>query len=488
METVQVSHRLVHLDLKGAPPRMSYYEQMFPIISSFGATGLLVEYEDMFPYQDSLAHLRAPRAYSPEDITKLRTLATIHNLTFIPLVQTFGHFEFVLKHDEHRAVREIEHYPNALCPTHPDSFPLVTKLISQVIELHPNDKYLHIGADEVWHLGKCPRCRTQMEANKNTQCDFFLEWVFKVAWWVKTQHPHLTLIMWDDMIRNASLDTLKESSIGDVVEPMVWQYQSTNFDLPQDLFIKYSAVFNGVWGASAFKGSSGSTQFLPPIQHHINNNLTWINILSEHKSQINNFRGICLTGWQRYDHYAVLCELLPVALPCLCLCLRVMSKGSFTEDDHDYVSQQLGFSHRINVMPFPRPQIVDSSSSYPGHKVYVGVQMWSNYVCKYQTISNSEAMLGWFSDYLRSRNFTNPVQVENILTQITEIEENMKELRTLLIPWLLEVFYEDTVEEWVGSFIDPLLSKLKSVVDECRKQILIGGRIVIQSELVNESL
>ncbi|MPC70784.1 hypothetical protein E2C01_065042 [Portunus trituberculatus] len=58
--------------------------------------------------------------------------------------------------------------------------------------------------------------------------------------------------------------------------------------------------------------------------------------------------------------------------------------------------------------------------SFPGHKIYVGVQMWSNFVCRYQAISNSEGMLGWFSDYLRSRNFTNPLQVENILTQIIE--------------------------------------------------------------------
>lgn len=67
--------------------------QIFPIISSFGATGLLVEYEDMFPYHGKLAHLKVPHAYTREDISKLHELAAKSNLTVIPLIQTFGHFE-----------------------------------------------------------------------------------------------------------------------------------------------------------------------------------------------------------------------------------------------------------------------------------------------------------------------------------------------------------------------------------------------------------
>nr|XP_053631554.1 hexosaminidase D-like isoform X1 [Cherax quadricarinatus] len=470
-------HSLVHLDLKGAPPRLGYFEQLFPILSSFGATGLLVEYEDMFPYHGKVAHIRAPHAYLPDDIIKLHTLATNNNLIVIPLVQTFGHFEFVLKHDENRAIREIERYPNALCPTHPDAFPLVSRIIAQVVELHPNDKFFHIGADEVWHIGKCPRCQNEMEVKKMSSSDLFLAWVFKVAWWMKKEYPNLTIIMWDDMMRNMPLDKLKSSRIGELVEPMVWQYQAKKFDLPADIFNRYSAVFDGIWVASAFKGATGSTQFLPPIQHHINNHLTWISVLSEYKHQFKIYRGIALTGWQRYDHYAVLCELLPVALPCLCLCLRVATRNSFTEADHDYVSQRLGFPHRVNLVPFPRPQVIEQCMSFPGHKIFVGVQMWSNFLCKYQAISNSEGMLGWFSDYLRSRNFTNPVQVENIMNSITEVLENLTELKTHLIPWLMEVYFEDTVEEWIGSFIEPLLEKLRSVIEECKKQILIGGRV-----------
>ncbi|XP_038618911.1 uncharacterized protein LOC119942282 [Tachyglossus aculeatus] len=56
-------NRLVHLDLKGAAPKISYLEQLFPLLSQLGATGVLVEYEDMFPFQGDLGILRSPYAY-----------------------------------------------------------------------------------------------------------------------------------------------------------------------------------------------------------------------------------------------------------------------------------------------------------------------------------------------------------------------------------------------------------------------------------------
>ncbi len=103
--------RLVHLDLKGAPPKVEYLEELFPLLSKLGATGLLIEYEDMFPYWGPLEIISAKNAYSQETVAKINKLAKENNLEIIPLIQTFGHMEFALKGAEHSHLREVPEQP-----------------------------------------------------------------------------------------------------------------------------------------------------------------------------------------------------------------------------------------------------------------------------------------------------------------------------------------------------------------------------------------
>jgi hexosaminidase len=80
-------------------------------------------------------------------------------LKVIPLVQTFGHLEFVLKHESRTSLREIADFPNCLAAidvNHCDvdvAFQLVASLIDDFVALTPDCPAIHLGGDEVWHLG-----------------------------------------------------------------------------------------------------------------------------------------------------------------------------------------------------------------------------------------------------------------------------------------------------------------------------------------------
>lgn len=75
----------------------------------------------------------------------------------VPLVQTFGHLEYLLKRPKFKHLREQQSTTSSLCPLNEGSFETVMELIDQIIDGfgRENLQFLHIGADEVFNIAKC---------------------------------------------------------------------------------------------------------------------------------------------------------------------------------------------------------------------------------------------------------------------------------------------------------------------------------------------
>ena len=59
---------------------MSYLKNIFPLLKEAGATALLIEYEDMFPYFGPLRNISAKNAFSTQEIQTMLTWASqVHN-------------------------------------------------------------------------------------------------------------------------------------------------------------------------------------------------------------------------------------------------------------------------------------------------------------------------------------------------------------------------------------------------------------------------
>ena len=83
----------VHLDLKGAPPRAPYLCALIPAFRRWGATGLVIEWEDMLPFDGELQVARRANHYTEAEVTEILAAAEAAGLHVIPLVQCFGHLE-----------------------------------------------------------------------------------------------------------------------------------------------------------------------------------------------------------------------------------------------------------------------------------------------------------------------------------------------------------------------------------------------------------
>lgn len=131
--------KVVHLDLKGAPPKMSYLLGLLPVLKSAGGNGILIEYEDMFPYVGSVGNASSRMPYTEEEVREFVAAAEAAGMEVIPLVQTFGHLEYVLKLDEFQFFREVASSPQEICPAKNDAVEMVKVWYfpaSEIGELH----------------------------------------------------------------------------------------------------------------------------------------------------------------------------------------------------------------------------------------------------------------------------------------------------------------------------------------------------------------
>ena len=118
-------HRIVHLDMKGAPPSISYLVRVLSMVTRLGGTGVLLEWEDMFPWSGRLEPVAAKNHYSLAEVTSLLSTCRDLGLEVIPLVQTFGHLEFILKLSTFSEMRDLPSEPCCLCPCHPPARELI---------------------------------------------------------------------------------------------------------------------------------------------------------------------------------------------------------------------------------------------------------------------------------------------------------------------------------------------------------------------------
>ncbi|MBR3761445.1 MAG: family 20 glycosylhydrolase [Lachnospiraceae bacterium] len=167
----ELSLRSDYLDMRGIYPKfpnlLLYVEEM----ARYKLNTLVIEYEDKLPRSRSQLCARTD-CLTKEQHEQLLQTAYENFIDVIPLQQTFGHLEYVLKQPEYMHLRATSKKPGELCPLRKGSFEVVAELMEETARMHPDSRYLHLGCDEVWSLGQSPECKESGKSRQQLAIDF----------------------------------------------------------------------------------------------------------------------------------------------------------------------------------------------------------------------------------------------------------------------------------------------------------------------------
>ncbi|XP_063880000.1 hexosaminidase D-like [Scylla paramamosain] len=456
-DTAVPADRFWHLDLKGGAPRVEVLESLMVLAARAGATGVLVEWEDAFPYTGALANLSAHTAYTMQEVHRIAEAAKGAGLTLVHLMQSLGHLEYALKLPQWAELREGES-PAEACPSRPATARLVTDAIDQLMSAMPSS-LVHIGADEVFTLGQCSRCR----ARDMTPLNLYLHHVLHVAKHVRTRWG-VRVLMWDDMVRRAPVQALR--ALAGVAEPVVWAYgPDVTRMVPAYILRTYAAIFPKVWLAPAFKGATGPRAIMPDAARHAANTLAWVQVAQRMQHARLNVAGLIITGWSRYDHFSVLCELLPPSTPSLVLTLLTASRGSLTPASLQDAHALLDCPPHVMLNPAQDRHLwATRDCAFPGANVAALLHRFARLRDDVKDMHHeAEEKGGWLTPYNLRYNFSSPARVREATMSLRSLSSSLKEMYEEARAVLSQYHDTHTTKEWTEQHLDPLNTTLTSL-------------------------
>lgn len=276
-----------HLDLRNEVMKMSSLKKLADKLSEGGVNMLIMEWEDTFPFNNHLP-VRGKYSYSREEIKDFTNHCNNLGIDVIPLQQTFGHVEYILRYDRFADLREDNRDYSQVCPLNEESPLLFSELIDDMISLSTSE-YVHIGCDETRLLGSCKHCREFVREHGKSK--LFVDYVTKICQQVtdKGKIP----ILWADIILKYPEHAHELPK--DVVF-VDWNYT----DQPRNVakIKRLQEAGYTFWGAASLR-SAPDNLYITDWTKHFKNQQVYIPFAKE-----NSFNGIIMTSWSTSGVYS----------------------------------------------------------------------------------------------------------------------------------------------------------------------------------------
>lgn len=158
--------RAFQWDLGRQVERLDFLLRWLPRYAEWGYQELYLHLEDAIEFP-SVPGVARQDAFSQRQFARLVAAATAAGIRVVPIVNLLGHTQYLVKVPDLRDLNELrdEHdrplERGQICPLHPRTLEVAARLLRDVAPFCTAGK-VHVGLDESFHLGKCPRCREEV--------------------------------------------------------------------------------------------------------------------------------------------------------------------------------------------------------------------------------------------------------------------------------------------------------------------------------------
>ncbi|MBE6602115.1 MAG: hypothetical protein E7637_06415 [Ruminococcaceae bacterium] len=156
------------------------------------------------PHSDMVAN---GTVLEKKEVSSLLDSARQLGIEVVPEIQSLGHVQYITYAHPELAERietpdgevdtraddtkPVGFYPHCYCPSLQASYDLIYDIIDEIVEVVKPARYVHMGHDEIYHIGRCKRCQTKRPE------DLYCEHV--TAMYEHLKKKGLKMMIWSDM-------------------------------------------------------------------------------------------------------------------------------------------------------------------------------------------------------------------------------------------------------------------------------------------------
>ena len=286
----QETVRGFHLDLRIQVMKLPALKAFARELHQQGINTIVMEWEASYPFEAD-PQIGSRYVYSREEVKDFVGYCHQLGIDVIPLQQSFGHVEYILRNNKYAALREDEHDLSQVCPAKTElNRELFTRLFKDMAAMHASP-YIHIGCDETHLLGHCPICK-KLAAEEGVSklyfdhvkmlCDIVVSLGKRPVLWadIALKHPEYIQLL-----------------------PKQTVFVDWNYGWDLDQFGDHQKLVNSgyeIWGAPGLR-SEPDNYYLTRWQHHLDNIASFIP-----ECRKLGYKGIVMTSWSTSGVYDAL--------------------------------------------------------------------------------------------------------------------------------------------------------------------------------------